>query len=613
VSRSHVITTFGVGSVYELRRYSGNSSSLHSVMILGLDWWSPDDLETVVEPVLQKALMVKYFKLPPSEEEFESCSRAHVPARRFPAWLVCTKCNRLGRVGPEFDDRGHQGPECKAMKCEGRGVPVRLVMACYHTKKDGGKDEQPGHVDDFPWEWWAFSNAKEHCPNPQLHLVTTPESAGLSGLVVRCLCEGCKKAGQLGRSLAGVFGPDALIGCRCFGKRPWLDDEQRDCPRKVRALLRGASNVYFPVTASALSIPPFSKDLIQVLGNRGQVICSSVDTHPMSTLVAMAKNLAGIRDRYSDAAIEDAILMLARGKDVPDVKTEREQRTLERRAIREGRPADEGKESQFEAKPIPRDKFPASLARYLEQLVRVHRLREVRALRGFCRVYAPDGFDSYHVTCAPLSRQKTDWLPAIVVRGEGIYLELDPHRVQTWETRIPVRDRIERLQHSFLEDCKARGRTPAAEELPTAPLVLLHTLAHLLIKQLSLECGYSSASLRERLYVDTGDRSRGVLIYTATTGADGTLGGLVRQGSPDRFERTFLGALEAARWCSSDPLCIQSPGQASSPLNLSACHACCLVSETSCELRNTLLDRALLLGTPDQLDLGFFDDVETWL
>jgi hypothetical protein len=372
------------------------------------------------------------------------------------------------------------------------------------------------------------------------------------------------------------------------------------------------------VNASAISIPPFSANLVQLLSHRAGALISNVGKPgmPMETLIAGARNAIPELDKYSTGQIEEALLALGNSESVPAVQTEREQRSLERRAIIEGRTDEDGRQSEFVAEPVAKEELPGCLADYFDRLVKVHRLREVRALRGFCRVDPPAGADSYKVKCAPLAQQRTCWLPAVEVRGEGIYLELDPARVFAWEQLPAVIERQTLIRNNFVDALRNRAGDHDDDILPTARQVLLHTLAHLLMRQLSLECGYSSASLRERLYVNSGDageKELGLLIYTATTGADGTLGGLVRQGGPQRFGRTLLGALEGARWCSSDPLCIESRGQGADALNLAACHACCLVSETSCELRNLLLDRALLIGTPEKPDLAFFGEVERML
>lgn len=147
---------------------------------------------------------------------------------------------------------------------------------------------------------------------------------------------------------------------------------------------------------------------------------------------------------------------------------------------------------------------------------------------------------------------------------------------------------------------------------PVTPrFLLLHTLAHILINQLTFECGYSSASLRERLYVseDQNHPMSGVLIYTAAGDSEGTLGGLVRMGRPGNLEPVLERTLASAEWCSSDPVCMElgeAGGQGPDSCNLAACHNCSLVPETSCESFNRFLDRWTLVGSPEDASPGFF-------
>jgi len=146
--------------------------------------------------------------------------------------------------------------------------------------------------------------------------------------------------------------------------------------------------------------------------------------------------------------------------------------------------------------------------------------------------------------------------------------------------------------------------------LVTPKFLLIHTIAHLFINQLSFECGYGSSSLRERIYCDVENTSRsmnGFLVYTASGDAEGTMGGLVRQGNPGRLERTLIRTLRKATWCSYDPICIESAGQGPDSCNLAACHGCALLPETSCEEGNRLLDRAVTIGTPGHPEMGFFE------
>ena len=132
------------------------------------------------------------------------------------------------------------------------------------------------------------------------------------------------------------------------------------------------------------------------------------------------------------------------------------------------------------------------------------------------------------------------------------------------------------------------------------------------MNRLTFECGYSSAALRERLYYSNhpDQPMAGILIYTAAGDAEGTMGGLVRMGKPGNLEPVIRRALESADWCSADPVCAEAGevgGQGPDSLNLAACHNCALVPETACEEFNRLLDRGMVIGTPDDTDIGFFE------
>ena len=202
------------------------------------------------------------------------------------------------------------------------------------------------------------------------------------------------------------------------------------------------------------------------------------------------------------------------------------------------------------------------------------------------------------------------WLPAVENRGDGIFIQLQLDRVRKWETTGAVVNRVATIRAAYEEAWKDRGRPGAPPNVVTPRLLLTHSLAHALIRQLSLSCGYTSASLRERLYVDVGPtwEMAGLLIFTSSPDADGTLGGLARQGENANIVRVFEDALSSMTWCSSDPLCIEGMHARSEPANGAACHACLLAAETSCEEFNTFLDRALLVGTPAQPQLGFFEE-----
>lgn len=580
---------------------------MNSVMICGIDNWRVEDTDKVVEPTLARSLRVNGFRAPPPADDETpgwSTPEAYISAVRFPAWLVCSRCDRLGKVGSHFHDRGKQ-PRCAASSCDGRGVPVRLVSACFSRP---GQGDHPGHIDDFPWIEWCHSRMPEPCRNPQLKLVSTADSVGLAGLQVVCFSKECN--GKARRSLQNVFGEEALSFLKCRGARPWLEDDEPGCDRPVRALMRGASNAYFPVTASALSIPPNSSRLVGLVGKTNRTIIDMWQDGKREDAILYFKKGAPKARHYSNQQIGDAFRQVLGGSEDEAPLSEKEQRSKERKSIIEGRTDGEEEGSEFSADPVNEAELDNVLYGTLQSLVLVDRLREVRAIRGFQRVDRSHGGDSYTRECAPIFKKDPGWLPAVEVRGEGVFFELDQGRVSWWSNLQEVEDRLAVLHRNLVSTARLEGNELDPEDFPSARFVLIHTLSHLVINQLSLECGYSSASLRERIYADDDDDSCGVLVSTSAPGADGTLGGLVRQGRPQNFDKVLREALVTSMWCSSDPLCSENQGQGPGASNLAACHACCLVSETSCEHNNAFLDRGFLVGNPGNRRVGFFSE---WL
>jgi hypothetical protein len=397
--------------------------------------------------------------------------------------------------------------------------------------------------------------------------------------------------------MEGCFGADAIPG-QCQGRRPWLGtDADEPCNSAPRVVQRGASNIYFSVIESALDIPPWSDELQKKIGIRWAMLEQAADRSARMVLVR-ALRLAEMTGRAEEellSAIEDRIARLRS----PDRNLRWEEY---QQFVQHSRPF--GENTEFEIRPAA---APPELAGWLRSVTRVARLREVRVLRGFTRVFPPAAGDEDRI--AKMSVNHPPWLPAVENRGEGIFIQLRLDEVRKWESRQVVIDRVTTLRKDYEQAWRERGRPGAPAKLVTPRLHLIHSLAHALIRQLSLSCGYSSASLRERLYVDVGStwEMAGLLIFTSSPDADGTLGGLARQGESANIVRVFEDALLSMTWCSSDPLCIEDVHARSEPANGAACHACLLAAETSCEEFNTFLDRALLVGTPAQPELGFFE------
>ena len=452
-----------------------------------------------------------------------------------------------------------------------------------------------GHLDDFPWHFWV--SHKENCrKKDDAELYLRPERPGLAGLILSCgVC-------NAQRSMDGVFSADTWQGFSCRGRRPWLAADNETCDCQPRVLQRGASNLYFPVLESALSIPPWSDALQEALGVYWNPI---VNTKPedRATFIRMLAlgelapvlNELGLSPKDVAQLIEER---LNRYNDnaILNIRQE-EYRQLAIGVENAGR-----NDREFEVRNVP---VPDTLSMFFSRIVRVVRLREVRALKGFTRINPPGDEDSPDI--AAISVGESRWLPAVEVRGEGIFLAFNEKTLHHWESQPVVEERARKIQKAWSIEWQQRYGDGNPTQRISPRYLLAHTFAHALMRQLTLECGYSSAALRERLYVNDGDDGMmGLLIYTATSDSDGTLGGLQRLGSTQRIKRAVEAAVRAMEWCSSDPLCMEGMISGSDGLSLAACHSCVLAPETACEQYNRFLDRALLVGLPDIPDAGFF-------
>lgn len=566
VRRSQVVTTYGPGALIAVDD--------ESFMVAGLDRWDVVDSDTVPERRLEQQLRVHALYLPPSETETFR-SRRGLPVIRFPLMHTCPACDRLDWYWKlSSDDKNVCG------RCDRALVPSRFVVACAN-----------GHIDDFPYSRWVHEGRASEGDH-RLGLKTRGTSASLRDLVVTCSC-GAR------RSLDGAFDRRKIAEVtRCQGRRPWLGD-QEECGSAVRTLQRGASNVWFSSVRSALSIPPWSDGVFQLL-ERYWLMLRSVTEADMLRNILTGMGAALTAHGYDVDELVRAVLARQEeeaGEAPPDAET----KSQEYDALLAGR-AEADQNQQFVAEPfVP----PAALHGFISHAVAVPRLREVRALVGFTRLQPASADGDGAATDAPLSRGDIPWLPAIEVRGEGVFLVLDADRLAAWEASPDVKARIARINENNARRAADR-RLPAPGPVP-ARYVLIHSFAHALIEQMSLDAGYPAASLRERLYVS--DTMAGLLIYTATSDSAGSLGGLIAQTRPERLAALVLEALGRAAWCSADPVCIESTGSGADGLNLAACHACSLLPETSCEQKNTLLDRGLLIGTPDQAAVGFMHEL----
>ena len=557
---SQLVTTFGPGSIVDLPH--------DSVMIMGLEWWpkDPTRYETIHDERLQAWLGLKELHVPVTPQE----SDGHVPCLPFPVYRVCVVCSSLA---PAFYDVSNATYRCPEKDCRGRTYPARLITAC-----------EKGHIDDFPWSAWVHGDAGGEAHD--LKLISLKRTASLSDLMVTCVTKGCGKKRTLGSALS----PDGVsrVVPHCNGKRPWLRDDQ-ECDRKPLGLQRGASNVYFSVPVSSLSIPPWTSPLAARVDDHWSTIAQLQETNPkvLQTVIS---------ELFKGEDIDEVWSLIRKRQEIPGKADLRSDEWL---AFRNPVPPNE---RNFQIFPEP---VPSGISQWVETLVRVARLREVRVLRGFQRISPPDPEEERKITIVPISRSRLQWLPAVEVFGEGIFFALNKKKLLDWEQLPGVVNRTESLRRVFQHWRSIQGLPTT--EMPSPRFVLLHTLNHAIIRQLSLESGYSSASIRERVY--SSQDMYGALIYTSASDSEGSLGGLVRQGKPSSFEPLLRNSVTSMLYCSSDPLCAENNPEETNTMNGAACYSCCFLSETSCERTNRLLDRQFVLPSTDST-ISYFGDLE---
>ena len=587
VRPSQVITTYGPGAIVDLETLS--------VIVAGIDRWPTDEELAIHEPRLERALRVKrFFPAKPCEGSFYN-KRGTVPAYLFPRYQLCPVCRTLSVIGEgltEYDSKW-QEIVCKAPGCRGRGkhrattLPAPFIVAC-----------PSGHIDDFPWREYVHRGATS-C-NRKLALFSVAKTGTVADLLVQCEC------GQA-RSASDAFGErrgDALG--QCTRRRPWLGNspDSAACAHAtdVRAMQRGATNTWFSVVRSALAVKEAATPIGIALNACNPKQIEKVDTlDKLKSLIDM--EMFPTLTRFPVEDVWAAILRQRGELETDDIDL----RWPEWLAFRDPALLTNDKAELF----LEAGEVPEGFEGLITGVVLARKLLEVRALVGFTRIDAAGAGtdDSLRPEIAPIYRNQPDWLPAVEVRGEGIFIELNEGAVARWEAKPEVQARAHAMSAKFRQWETERGTPPSP--FPGARYVLLHSLAHILIRQLSLDCGYSASSVRERIYssADPKRRMAGVLLYTASADSEGSLGGLVDLGSARRFPELFKGAMRSATRCSSDPLCADHQPDVHATINAAACHACILASETSCESFNRFLDRNFLVPTMAAGALAFFSKV----
>ena len=604
--RSALISPWGVGSIVPFI----NDESL---MIAGLDMWRYKSSEAFVikDERLQKRLGVKELRWPPDFRDYESDAEncnLKIPAVRFPRWNYCPFCGTMQKAGfftkqPKCNAyQWNHGRKCDATKRFRRNlIPERFVVVC-----------PEGHIDDFPIAEWIHTDSGHVYDENTCHIrrSTGGTSAALTGVRYECSCGASK-------TIAGALRPGALqtIGYRCKGSKPWFgidEDTEHPCtcdPSRLRVLQRGASNVWFADTRSSIYIPTEDETQSRRIVEVANKFFSFIEHTRLNgeipfDLVESIASTEKVNAQILYDAFKKKIDNIEGLPEVSEEMTEDEYRLTEYKMLIKNSGGDA---LDFHSINHPISNYHSKIRKFFKSVSLVKKLRETRAFIGFSRL-EPNNIASIEDAKSMIRLGDGNWLPAIEVYGEGIFFEFSSEELKKWAEKDEVKKRILPLNAAYQKSFFAKS----APGNVRAEYVMLHTFAHLIINQLSYECGYGSSSIKERIYCEKCSDNLemfGVLIYTASGDSEGSLGGLVRRGEPGKLENTIISAFENARWCSADPICITSIGQGPESLNRAACHNCTLLPETCCECGNRLLDRGLIVGELDNPQTGYFNEL----
>ena len=597
---SQLLHTFGVGAIIELPNLS--------VMVMGLDDWPVEQgASEINEPRLLRAVqqelgsqVVKLLTPPVTQEStgsqtnpFDDTANVGVPVAPFPRWLLCPYCRLLApiqsglfelKLDPYRKDRSRYAHRnCKKPGKPPTAVPARFLVACAN-----------GHLDDFPWVEYVHKG-KTDC-RYELRLYELGASGEVADIQAQCVK--CDRKRRMSDAF-GLEGQTQLPQCR--GRWPHLRKfDEEECKEPQRGILLGASNSWFPMKLSALSIPTTTDKLGQLI----ELNWVELEECESAREVKLKRKLLRGLTAYSDEQVWEAVekKKVGMGKDEEETTDLREP---EWKVFSNPDPTLNSRD--FKLKVV---KAPEGYEQILRKVVLAERLREAQSLIGFTRIISPGDYSEItelpDERRAPLGRSSPRWAPTSEVRGEGVFLHFSEEAIQAWLKRVKALDAD--LFNAHKRWRKSRGLEPEAN-YPAMRYVLLHSLAHALIRQFSLECGYTAASIRERIYSRAADGEEepmaGILLYTAAPDSEGTLGGLVSLGDPKTLARHLDQALEEMRLCASDPLCAEHRPYGDS-LHGAACHACLFLPETSCERGNKYLDRSVLVSTVERAEYAFF-------
>jgi hypothetical protein len=623
IRRSQIVGTFGVGSI---------KTDINNVSMIcaGLNHWykfytrfnksidaeEKEEEYKIYDKRLEKFLDVDFFKEPPEWKEQGANRYTPVPYLRFPTYMYCTfnrgnkQCGKMIKKKPTFPDTQIFCDSCEKNGFKNIMSQVNLVASC-----------QRGHIDEFPWYKWAHERrkAKDSCNDKNLRLLQLG-GTGVKGQIIQC--SNCGASEDLD---AGYFARNRVTSLnKCTGAKPWLGiDIKEDCDLTVKGYFSIEPSLYQPILKSSLFIPIKSSngsEELEVEFSQNPQIKHDIKTFeqdftgkPIETvknvgieglLIQQGGKLLEVLSDFSEEEIRSALLSRAVPQTNQETNDEPENDIQFKKQEHEAIIGNK-KNKFFKLEDQDVSLYSEIVQQSFKKITLINSMLQTRALVGFTR-NSPQEVDFKQARSLLWINQPTKpdrWLPAIQNYAEGLFLEFNKEIFEETDTEISERLNIlqkykEQLRGGFLKE------THLSKEL-----LFIHTVSHMLIKNLSFDAGYSAASIAERLYVDPEQDMYGVLIYTAQGDSESTMGGLASSGRPYRFNNLYLNSLKEALWCSTDPVCNEIYPKGSMSLNLGACYSCTLLPETSCELLNCFLDRGIVVGTQNNPNLGLVKNI----
>ena len=635
LNRSQMIIPFGTGASYDYVNFSAMTMDIDS-------WRLPDD---TIEALLIKndrllnyvnyLLRVKFegprnykkirgiieapIKYDENSTQDEKRTMRPIQVATFPKWGVCSRCSALSKFSGTNS------------RCKNEKYPRWLSQSCNDKDKKNGFKIEPvrfisycskGHIQDFPWEEYLSVYCQDSCvltkgqanhsqSKPSMYLSDNSSGNGFASLILSCAH--CKKE----RSLSGINEKNIRDNSldkfknkifRCKGEKPWTTETSENCNLIVDVQPRGASKIYWPEQASGIYIP---EETSEAITNSPEFIQILEDSDAeLKTEIKLAVKYTNLSENF-DLSIDEIVEIVIKERENEEKELEDDQENEDFQLDflfkeYESLSKPEVNDEYFVSKEINIDDYNCNIPDYFLSLHKVKKLISTNVLLGFQRLSDGDENLDIKETFNPV-RRETPYLPCTQVSGEGIFVNFNFQKIDNWiGNNKEFIERSNKLRKNSKNDY-----LKTYNDLNFHPgYILIHTFSHLLMLQLSLECGYSLTDLKEKLYFSPDHKMAGILIYTASSDSQGSLGGLVRMIEPKYFENTFSNLINNSYVCSNDPICLESNGQGYAGLDLAGCHACSMIPDLACDTfpKNVFLDRMTLIGNSKNLN-GYFNEI----